>query len=209
MTSIIQSSVLPLTQNQTAIWLDELLFEKSPMYNIGAYYEIKGHLKVELFVEALRKVVAEHDVFGLSIEQTANGQALQRFTPQADYRMPVLDFSDQENPVEACKQWLEAQFQEAFDIAQAPLYQFALLKAGAGHYFWLMKMHHLSVDGWGYSVFTNQLVANYKALTGAPLPKMPETFAFSEYVQNELDYYGSAQFETDKSYWLQKFESLP
>ncbi|MEI6411070.1 MAG: condensation domain-containing protein, partial [Bacteroidota bacterium] len=207
---MIQSSTLPLTQNQTAIWLDELLFEKSPMYNIGAYHEIKGHLEVELFAEALRKVVAEHDVFGLSIEQTESGQAFQRFTPQADYQMPVLDFSDQENPVEACKQWLDAHFQEAFDITQAPLYRFALLKAGEGHYFWLMKMHHLTIDGWGYSLLTNQLLANnYKALAGAPLPEHPKTAPFSEYVQDDLAYYGSAQFETDKAYWLSKFESLP
>ncbi|MEI6412342.1 MAG: condensation domain-containing protein, partial [Bacteroidota bacterium] len=135
MTSRIQSSVLPLTQNQTAIWLDELLFEKSPMYNIGAYYEIKGPLEVELFAEALRKVVAEHDVFGLSIEYMEDGQACQHFTPQADYRLPVLDFSNQEDAAALCVQWMNAHFQEAFDITQGPLFSFTLLKAGGEHYY--------------------------------------------------------------------------
>jgi hypothetical protein len=46
---------------------------------------------------ALRRLVLEHDVFGLSIEYLEDGQACQHFTPQSDYRLPVLDFSNQED----------------------------------------------------------------------------------------------------------------
>ena len=134
MTPKIQPWALPLTQNQTAIWLDELLFEKSPMYNIGAYYEIRGPLEVALFGAALRRLVLEHDVFGLSIEYLEDGQACQHFTPQSDYRLPVLDFSNQEDASSRCVQWMNAHFQEAFDIMQGPLFSFTLLKAGGEHY---------------------------------------------------------------------------
>ena len=209
MTPKIQPWALPLTQNQTAIWLDELLFEKSPMYNIGGYYEIKGPLEVALFGAALRRLVLEHDVFGLSIEYLEDGQACQHFTPQSDYRLPVLDFSNQEDASSRCVQWMNAHFQEAFDIMQGPLFSFTLLKAGGEHYYWLLKMHHLSVDGWGYSVLTNKVVAYYNELSGNPLDKLPVTFPYRDYVQEEQAYNSSAQFEKDKAYWLSKFESLP
>ena len=44
---------LPLTQNQTAIWLDEVFYGASSMYNIGAYYEIKGDFNPAVFSRAM------------------------------------------------------------------------------------------------------------------------------------------------------------
>ncbi|MEI6412429.1 MAG: amino acid adenylation domain-containing protein, partial [Bacteroidota bacterium] len=108
-----------------------------------------------------------------------------------------------------CVQWMNAHFQEAFDITQAPLFSFTLLKAGAEYYYWLLKMHHLTIDGWGYWVLTNKVVAYYNELSGKPLDKLPVTYSYRDYVQDEQTYNSSAQFEKDKAYWLSKFESLP
>lgn len=199
----------PLTQNQTAIWLDEALFEQSPMYNIGAFYEIQGKLNVGAFLTALQQIIAGHDVFGLHILHLDGIPPRQYFTPQSGYEPPFLDFSGQPNPAQACKAWLEAEFQEPFDLNQPPFYQFALLKAGEEHYFWLMKMHHLLIDGWGYSVLTNKLVEYYDQNCGKTPKSTHPTFSYQKYIVEEANYYSSEQFEKDRNYWLSKFTALP
>ena len=83
------TKMLPLTQNQTAIWLDEVLFPNSSMYHIGAYYEIKGAFEETVFVAALQKVIAENEAFGISVQTDGNGQPFQTVAPQLDYKLPL------------------------------------------------------------------------------------------------------------------------
>lgn len=200
---------LPLTQNQTAIWLDETLFPNSSMYHIGAYYEIKGDLKVSIFTDALQRVIAENDAFGIAIQTDDGSQPIQTFISQQAYQLPFYDFSNKENPKTTAIKWMENHFQKPFDISHPPLYDFVLIKAADNHYFWLMKIHHLIIDGWGYSVFTEKVAEEYnKALRIFP-KKEKVLYPFKDYVQSELAYYGSEQFQKDKSYWLAKFETLP
>jgi hypothetical protein len=199
---------LPLTQNQTAIWLDEVFYGASSMYNIGAYYEIKGDFNPAVFSRALERAILERDSLGISIRQTEDGQAEQVFRIQESYVLPMLDFSGEGQPVSACEVWMDERFQQPFDISTSPLYDFALLKAGDGHYFWLMKMHHLIVDGWGFSVFTAKLSAYYNGMLGGLAESQP-VFSYSDYVSAEVSYHGSEGFARDRDYWLEKLKVLP
>jgi nonribosomal peptide synthetase DhbF len=108
---VVAVNTLPLTQNQTAIWLDEIFYGASSMYNIGAYYEIRGDFRPEVFASALSRVISESDALGISIHQTQDGLAEQVFSMHEGYALPVLDFSGSEQPVSACLDWIEDRFQ--------------------------------------------------------------------------------------------------
>ncbi|MEY3194779.1 MAG: non-ribosomal peptide synthetase OfaA, partial [Bacteroidota bacterium] len=70
---VVAVNTLPLTQNQTAIWLDEIFYGASSMYNIGVYHEIRGDFRPEVFASALSRVISESDALGISIQQTQDG----------------------------------------------------------------------------------------------------------------------------------------
>ena len=48
---------------QKYIWLDQVLDNESPKYNIGGYAIINGDIDVERFRDALNILIIENDIF--------------------------------------------------------------------------------------------------------------------------------------------------
>ena len=56
----------PLSVAQLGIWFAQQLAPKSPIYNIGEYFEIQGTIDPTLFETALRRIVAEAEVLHIT-----------------------------------------------------------------------------------------------------------------------------------------------
>lgn len=200
---------LPLTQNQTSLWLDDVISEDKSLYVIGGYADIRQHLDIEGFQAALQATIADMDALGITVHAD-NDRLVQVIATQPAYSMPVVDFSLESEPERACQAWIQQRLNTAFVLDQAPLYEFALLKAGDGHFFWMMKFHHLIMDTWSCVLLVNRLDHYYRHYTKAS-GLSPETpFAsFEHYIRQENRYKGTADHAADRDYWVEKFASLP
>lgn len=206
---IMMDNQLPLTQNQTAIWLDEVLHPESPMYNIGGYQEIKGDFRPVVYAKVLERIVAENEAFGISIQENEDGFPVQTFEPQLSYDLPIYDFSDKDNAREYAIDWMKERFQVPFSIDQSPLYDLPIIKIGERHYFWFFRIHHLVIDGWGYGVLKKHILTYYNEALGIAQLENHKVHSYKEYVHGELAYYASEDFQKDKAYWLKKFGTVP
>ncbi|MCM2677363.1 condensation domain-containing protein [Alkalicoccobacillus plakortidis] len=141
-----------LTQAQQGIWLAETLGQSGSDFNTAEYVEINGHVQVDVLIEAITQTMMEAEGLYTTFKQETDhvSQILNKpFQPSID----LLDMSKEEDPHEAAFLWMEKSRTETqFSFAEGPLFQLALLKVGEETYYWYLCIHHLVIDGYGYTL---------------------------------------------------------
>ena len=204
----------PLSLVQHDIYFDQLHHRNSPMYNIGGYIRC-GALDIDRVRQAHRQVVLNHDAFGVrivegnvegNVEGVVEGktQIGQTISDIRDTDLPLLDFSDKPNPVEAAQQWLNKRFAQPLDYHNAPLCFTWLFKLSTNSYWYVGLSHHLAMDGWGFSNWAGQLESYYHGC--AEHSTEP---AWQQVSDKDALYLASKRYQVDKQFWAQHFNTRP
>jgi nonribosomal peptide synthetase DhbF len=198
----------PLSVAQLGIWFAQQLAPKSPIYNIGEYFEIQGTIDPTLFETALRRIVAEAEVLHITfVDDSETPQQI--FNTSVDWAFTIIDVSGKADPRVAAEAWMQADLARPADLIQGPLFTFALFKAAPDCFFWYHRYHHIIMDGWGMWLIGRRLAEVYSALArGAP--HTGEPFGdWTSALQQEQAYRSSEQFAADRRYWLERFADRP
>jgi len=149
----------PLTSPQREIWFDQAIHERSSMYNIGGYIHIAGAVDPERFVRAVKLLARKHDCLRTVLVkgESADDVPSQMFPAELPLHVPVRDFSRHADPHAAALEWMQARLDEPFELYGGPLLHFELLKIGPSCCYWLIKMHHIIVDGWSIALLCRSL----------------------------------------------------
>ncbi|EGO65810.1 non-ribosomal peptide synthetase [Acetonema longum] len=196
-----------LTAYQRDIWLEQCLYPGKPIYNLGGYMEIKGEMDVPALSRSIAAVIRHNDSFRSNIAKK-NGEPCLKILPELAYEVPFHDFSQQENAYEYCLDWLNREFLTPMAFGEN-LFQFALVKCDAGTYFWLMKVHHIIIDGMGLSIMYRQVIENYNQLLAGASELDRITYSYTDFVAEHQRYLASAAFLNDKAFWQEKYRTIP
>jgi amino acid adenylation domain-containing protein len=192
--------VLPsnLSNEQTAIWLDQQLFAGKPIYNTGQVLAIRGELRVDLFERALRDSIAE-----------SPGLQLPPRSALVVFALKKLDTRAEEDPLAVAKQWIGEEMRQPIPLDDPALFRFALIRVGDNHTLWLQKFHHIIIDATGRRLLAARTVARYRALRfGEPLPAV-DAATPEELLESERRYMASDAREADRKYWLEQVRKWP
>jgi Condensation domain len=207
--SLTAGSALPLSAAQREIWFaEQQLTTPNRVYLAGEYIEIYGPVDPVLFEAALRQVVAEIDALHVHFVETDDGprQILQQ---SQEWGMPIVDFSDDPDPMAAARAWMTADLARPMTLAQGPLFHYALIKLGPQRFVWYQGYHHIVMDGYGYSLVAHRMAQVYTALaTGRPCTRNGFG-SLRELVDSDAAYRDSEQFEQDHTYWVKRFADQP
>ncbi|MET8578224.1 amino acid adenylation domain-containing protein [Streptomyces sp. NPDC005012] len=200
---------LPLTAAQSGMWYAQALDPESPALNTAECAEIDGPLDPELFARALRQVVEEADALRARFLETPEGP--RQIVPDG-IALPfqVLDLRDAADPAAAAEAWMRADLAEPFDLTGAePLFKQALLRTGDERWLWYQRIHHLVMDGYGYTLLGRRTAEAYTAFArGEELP--PRTFRpLAELVELDAEYRSGEAFEADRGYWSELLADRP
>lgn len=201
-------TVLPLTAAQSGMWYAQSLDPLSPAQNTAECLEIDGPLDQELFASALRQVVAETDALRVRVEDGPQGP---RQTVAASVELPLTvhdlrDVPDADGQAEA---WMRADLAEPCDLAAGPLFRHALFRVGQERWLWYQRIHHLVMDGFGYSLLVRRTAEVYAALVRGQDPG-PRTFGtLAGLVAQDAAYRSSEAFAADRTHWLDAFADRP
>lgn len=202
----------PLTSPQLDIWFDQLLHGDAPLYNIGGYMHLEGNLDVALFMQSAALLVQKFDVLRtvLSEQQSQDEDALpmQGYADTLPVTVPLHDFSSQANPHEAAMAWMRQRFSEPFALQGAPLFRYTLLKLGDDSFLYFACYHHLIADGWTIALLVRAHAEIYTALAAGKDPDIAAP-SYVSFIENDRRYVNSPAFDTQRQYWLQKFQPLP
>ena len=157
-------SNLPLTKNQTRLWISYLQDKSNPAYNLKLTYHLKGDLNIEIFEKSLGLLFKQqHTVF--SVFRQKDGIPYIDIIPRK-VKIEHLDFSleNQDDVINKIYSLVAADSRKPFNIETGPLFRPYLLKAGNNDHYFHATIHHIIFDGFSRRVFVQELSKIYNDL---------------------------------------------
>ncbi|WEY87761.1 non-ribosomal peptide synthetase DhbF [Bacillus subtilis] len=197
-----------LTGAQTGIWFAQQLDPDNPIYNTAEYIEINGPINIALFEEALRYVIKEAESLHVRFGENMDGP-WQMINPSPDVQLHVIDVSSEPDPEKTALNWMKADLAKPVDLGYDPLFNEVLFIAGPDRFFWYQRIHHIAIDGFGFSLIAQRVASTYTALIKGQTAKGRSFGSLQAILEEDTDYRGSEQYEKDRQFWLDRFADAP
>ncbi|WP_344130407.1 AMP-binding protein, partial [Luedemannella flava] len=205
---ILDGGLRELTTGQVGVWNAQQLSPDSVAYNINTHFEIHGALDVDLFVEALRRAVAEAEAYRLRV-RVVDGVPWQ-FVGDADScPIHVIDVSAEADPQASAEEWMRRDAARVLNLTRDPLAVQAVFLLGPERFFWYQRVHHLIVDGYSTAVFGAVVARHYTALRERRESAGDALGPVSLLLDADAAYRNSDRFERDREFWRTSLSDLP
>ncbi|MFE9097118.1 amino acid adenylation domain-containing protein [Streptomyces sp. NPDC007264] len=203
---------LPLTAAQTGMWYAQALDPDSPALNTAECLEIHGPLRPGLFAQALHRTAEEAEALRMRIVGTPDGPRqcpCPAPAPGHGFPLHTADLRPAPRPEAAARDWMDRDLALPFDLATGPLFRHALLRVGDERWLWYQRVHHLVMDGFGYSLLARRTAEIYTALAGGRPPGDSPFGRFDELVADDLAYRASERYDIDRAHWSETLADRP
>ncbi|MCY8532791.1 amino acid adenylation domain-containing protein [Bacillus vallismortis] len=197
-----------LTGAQTGIWFAQQLDPDNPIYNTAEYIEINGTLNIALFEEALRRVIKEAESLHVRFGENMDGP-WQMMNLSPDVQLHVIDVSSEPDPEKTALHWMKADLAKPVDLRYDPLFNEALFLAGPDRFFWYQRIHHIAIDGFGFSLIAQRVASMYAALMKGQSTDGRSFGSLRAILEEDAGYRASEQYEKDRQFWLNRFADEP
>ncbi|MEU2568111.1 amino acid adenylation domain-containing protein [Streptomyces althioticus] len=199
----------PLSGAQEGLWYAGRLAPDSAAYNTAEAVEIHGPLDTALFETALRRVVAEADTFALRFADTDDGPRCHSAPDADDWPLHRVDVSAAGDPEATAWEHVRTDLATPVDLEKGPLFAHTLLTLAPDRHLWLLRAHHLLLDGYSYKLLGRRLTDTYNALAEGREPE-PSAFApVSRLQEEEAAYLASERHARDRDHWARRLADLP
>ncbi|MFI8709486.1 amino acid adenylation domain-containing protein [Bacillus sp. NPDC077411] len=197
-----------LSGAQIGMWFAQQLDPENPIYNTGEYIEIHGVVDAKIFELAVRKVVTETESLHVYFEEDENGP-WQVIDNSPEFYMHIIDVSAEENPTKAAEAWMKLDLSKPINLKKDKLYTEALFKVASNRFFWYQRIHHIVMDGYGFSLLAERVAKVYTALMGNQSYDERSFGLLHTMLEEDATYRASEQFEKDRNFWLERFQDQP
>ncbi|MCX4671461.1 amino acid adenylation domain-containing protein [Streptomyces sp. NBC_01381] len=197
-----------LTAAQSGMWFAQALDPGSPAQNTAECLEIHGPIDPSVFADALRQVVSEADALRVRIIEGAEGPSQLEVT---DPTLPlkVRDLRAAADPDAEARAWMREDLATPFDLAAGPLFAHALFRVGDERWLWYQRVHHIVMDGFGYSLLARRTADVYTALAAGETPADSPFGRLADLVDEDTAYRASETYDKDRRHWGEAFCDRP
>jgi amino acid adenylation domain-containing protein/non-ribosomal peptide synthase protein (TIGR01720 family) len=202
---------IPLSPAQQRLWFIHQLEPDSSAYNLPTAIKLTGSLDDAALEESLAEICRRHEALRTTFE-TGDGVARQVIRAVPETVLTRIDLSDMlplDRESETARH-MEDWAHRAFDLAQGPLYRFALIRLCGDEQILLMTVHHAVSDGWSQSVLMRELQTLYAAFSSgnpSPLPELPVQYA--EFAAWQRDWLDGGELARQLDYWTSRLRGVP
>ncbi|WP_414501635.1 amino acid adenylation domain-containing protein [Zymobacter sp. IVIA_5232.4 C2] len=193
---------VPLSLAQRRLWiLAQMGGDSADAYVLSGGFRLQGRVDEEALREALRALLAHHDVLRMRIV-TVDGEPRQQVT-EVDVDQ-VLEVRDLHHMNEEDQPLLPT-----FVLSQSPLWRVQLLRVSEDVAVLKLALHHLIADGWSLALFMDALSAYYaRAQSGeAALPR--PALQYTDYVQWQQGLLEDGTLTHQQQYWVDRLRGAP
>ncbi|WP_185149035.1 non-ribosomal peptide synthetase [Streptomyces sp. Ag109_O5-1] len=196
-----------LSGPQMGIWFAHHLDPSAAVYNISECLEIHGPVDADVLETAVRRCVADSDVLRIRLGEDADGP-YQWLADQAEFTLPVLDFSAEEDPAATAWAWMRVDSSTPVDLDKDDLWCFVLIKLADHRFFLYARQHHILMDGFGGALLWRRIADEYTALT-AEGPGAENSFGrLRTLLEDDSAYRSSPEHERDRRFWQERLAGL-
>lgn len=218
--ALVAGTRYPLTDAQAGLWYAQRLDPGNPLFNTGHNLHIRGPLDIERFRRAADQAAREADALclrfseeqGQGLAQTVWQQMDESFRPWLD----IVDVAAEKDPYAAAFAHIRADLDTATDPTRAPLARQQLFILAPDYHIWYLRVHHLVIDGYGMTLFSNRVSALYDAQgaaaggeTHTPKTGNAEFGVLSDVFSEDDTYRESERRQRDAEYWNEYLQGLP
>ncbi|MFC9514919.1 amino acid adenylation domain-containing protein [Nocardiaceae bacterium NPDC056970] len=198
---------LPVTAAQSEILVAQQLDPQSTVYNLSLVVEATGPIDVERAEEAIRRTVAHAEALHVRFRVGEDRTIRQVAAPTDAWPFEVVDVRDAADPEAAAQEWMDRDLATVVDITgDDALFGHALIRLADDHTLWYQRYHHSIIDGFGISLIVADMVARYD---DPNFESEAGVWALQDLVDADVEYRGSARFESDRDYWLTEILEAP
>lgn len=159
-----QDEPCPLTQQQLSVWYHSLAYPRSRSYNAQSRLDIQGSVSTDRLRQAIAELTDRHQALRTSFHESADGRPYQRVARNLPPSFTVLDATTTRlDPLTLERNLLGRHF----DLANAPLARWTLVRFAEDHHALYLIEHHLVHDGVSFAILMQELRA---LMAGQTLP---------------------------------------
>ncbi len=180
-----EPQVFPLTEGQRGVWLTtQMGGAASCAFNESVVLDLSGPLDQDALTRAVDAVVSRHDALQMAILPDGEGQ---RILLSVTVPVPITDLSALEPAAREAREAevLAAEAEESFDLAEAPLIRFRLIRKSAEEHRLVLTAHHIVCDGWSFGVLLSGLADAYTAFSSGRAWAQPAAASFRQYAETQ------------------------
>ncbi|NEX91435.1 non-ribosomal peptide synthetase [Caulobacter sp. 17J65-9] len=203
---------LPLTPEQTHVWLHGSMAPHLPLYNEPITIHRRGAFDHAVFEAAFNELIRRHEIWRTAFVAT-NGEVVQEVRPQLRVELPITDLThlpEREREAEAVRLATE-EARRPIDPTRAPLMHPRLVKLADDDHRLFLPLHHLVFDGVTLNrVLLPEFAAIYAALAAGREPDLPALpLQYGDYACWRTQRLEGAALEMQLSYWRERLADLP
>ena len=196
---------LNLTNPQNSIWYTEQFYKGTTINTICGTTIIDQKIDFSLLSEAVKIVYNKHDNFRLCIKTDEQGNIVQFLSEKKEIKIETISVENYEEMIIERDKIIK----EPLCIENKLLFNFYIFKFKNGKGALMLNIHHLIADAWTLAFICNDIIKTYSALLKGEEPDTKAIYSYIDYINSEQDYIQSEKYQKDKSYWMDKFSSIP
>ena len=201
--TIKESNRYPLAYNQQALYFLDQLFPGNPFYNYLDFYQLKGNLDLDLFVEAFRLLIDRHEVLRTRIDQESDGP-IQIVETKGKLEVNQYQISKEGVSQERAEQLIVSDARKPIDLSSDSQVRLSVVNDSSGSYWVGVVIHHIFIDKWSMSQVRNEVVDIYNKLSsGEPVEAFQIPLNYGEFARLQLERELDPE---DMNFWLKKLK---
>ncbi len=194
-----EAELYPLTEPLEEIWLASRVDDKASLcFNEVVALTFIGSLDREALRLAVQDVVDRHEGLRTVFPDGVEGFSVH---PRLEIALNETDVSSEDDVVAV----LDRERNEAFDLADGPLFRVSLLTHGPDRHTLILSAHHIVCDGWSYNVLVGDLSHFYSIRTGTGSERLPAAPRFGRYAAKAVNEEERAEGGDSERFWLEQF----
>ncbi len=202
--SVMADNVYPLSLPQRDIYFEQLIYQGSSIYNIGAKVSIRGAVDPEVMYQTVKAWTRLHQALR-SIVVVVDGEPHVEIVDQYAIDYSYQDLSAYGSAEDLVEAYMQREFVKPIAIyGPELLWKFYLVKVNDGFYYILAKFHHLIVDGWATSLLFSRLADIYGSIRHEGQYGQEYNWHYTEFIADDCRYQGSEEYHLHREYWKKK-----
>ncbi len=197
---------LPLSFSQQRLWFLSQFAPEGSSYNIPAVLELEGQLNLDALNYALNKMIERHEVLRTTFH-SVNGKPQVRIEDNFEYKIELIDLSNDNRRDEKTKEILDETIRTPFDLTQIPLFSVKLIKTKPEAHICAIVMHHIISDGWSIGIIINEISELYKSFITSKEPLLDELIIqYVDYAAWQKNILSGETLEKEIEFWKNELE---
>ncbi len=195
------------TKSQSEIWTSCFFggADANRAYNLSFTIDFDGLLDSNAMEQAIQTLVNRHESLRACFSTDGVYMSILKGFPISIDKLDLKNLNE-ESQNASFEHYKKQDANYIFDLVNGPLIKVGLVSFSNVKHSFILTVHHIICDGWSIGVILQELGIIYSALVENKTPLLPESIAFSAFVNQEQLFSNSNEYQEVEKYWINMYQ---